>query len=56
MLNHISEMIVFVLFLPVVMHIILPLGMLAGWLVWRGLNLFVGEKNLGTESAIRHAS
>ncbi|HBG19939.1 MAG TPA: hypothetical protein DDY32_11885 [Desulfobulbaceae bacterium] len=39
-----SEIIVLLLFLPVFMNIILPLGMLAGWFVWRLLKLLLTKK------------
>lgn len=49
---HLSEIIVFVLFLPVFMNIILPLGMLAGWSAWRGIKLLTGDHGPVTEEAI----
>ena len=49
MFYHLSEIIVFVLFLPVVMNIIVPLGMLVGWLLWRSFKLFLGDQGLTTE-------
>ncbi len=52
MLYHVSEFIVFVLFLPVLMHIVLPLGMLAGWSVWKGLKNVIGVQGSVTEKAI----
>lgn len=51
MLYHVSEIIVFVLFLPVFMNIILPLGMLAGWSVWKGLRLCLGNRRPASETA-----
>ena len=49
MFYHLSEIIVFVLFLPVFMNIILPLGMLTGWLLWRCYKLLLGKQGLATE-------
>lgn len=49
MFYHLSEIIVFVLFLPVFMNIIVPLGMLVGWLLWRSFKLLLGNQGLTTE-------
>lgn len=56
MLYGVSEIIVFVLLLPVVMNIILPLGMLAGWLVKQGIHIVVGERRPQARRVIRYAS
>ncbi|OGR16237.1 MAG: hypothetical protein A2X81_17485 [Desulfobacterales bacterium GWB2_56_26] len=44
MLYNVSDFIVLVLFLPVAMNIILPLGILAVWLVGRCFNLFTADR------------
>lgn len=51
MLYQIAEIIAFVLFLPVLMNIILPLGMLAGWLAWRFFRFLFGDRSSLTEKA-----
>lgn len=48
---NISEIIIFLLFLPVFMNIILPLTMLVGWAVWKCLNLCLGKKRSASETA-----
>ena len=49
MLYHVSEIIVIVLALPVLMQIILPLGMLAGWSAWKGFKHLTGKNVPVTE-------
>jgi hypothetical protein len=44
MFSQVSEFIVVLLFLPVLMNIVLPLGTLAGWLVWSGLRPLFGVR------------
>ena len=53
MLYHVSDFIVLVLLLPVVMNIILPLGILAVWLVGRFFNLFTGNRAEKKEEAVQ---
>jgi len=53
MLYHVSEFIVLILLLPVIMNIILPLGILAVWLVGRFFNLFTGDRGEKKEETVQ---
>jgi len=41
-----SDIIGYILLLPVTVQIILPLVMLVTWIVWRGVNTILGKKNI----------
>jgi hypothetical protein len=44
-----SYLVVFLLLLPIFLQIIFPLIMLAGWIVFRGLFLLFGERQVVAE-------
>lgn len=53
MLYHLSEIIVFVLLLPIFMNIVLPLAMLVGWTLWRGVKLLLaGPRSVSEEDGL----
>ncbi|HBG19933.1 MAG TPA: hypothetical protein DDY32_11855 [Desulfobulbaceae bacterium] len=44
MLYDLSYLVIFVLFLPAFLYLVLPLGMLVGWLLWRCVKLLFGRR------------
>ena len=57
MLYNLSYLVVFVLFLPAFLYIVLPLVMLVGWLLWRCVKfLFVRQSPVEKTRLIAQSS